>query len=112
MRILYGGSVKPDNAGELLAQPDVDGGLVGGASLHPQTRGDRARRARNDERPVVLVILDGSGSRRRGRRTRSRWPTRRSSMGSGSAIRTRSSSPRAARSGCPRARWATPRSAT
>jgi triosephosphate isomerase (TIM) len=33
MRILYGGSVKPANAGELFAQPDVDGGLVGGASL-------------------------------------------------------------------------------
>lgn len=33
MRILYGGSMKPGNAGELLAQPDVDGGLVGGASL-------------------------------------------------------------------------------
>ena len=32
-RILYGGSVKPDNARELLAQPDVDGALVGGASL-------------------------------------------------------------------------------
>lgn len=31
--ILYGGSVKADNAGELFAQPDVDGGLVGGASL-------------------------------------------------------------------------------
>jgi triosephosphate isomerase len=31
--ILYGGSVKPDNAGELLARPDVDGALVGGASL-------------------------------------------------------------------------------
>jgi triosephosphate isomerase len=33
IRILYGGSVKPDNIGELLAQEDVDGGLVGGASL-------------------------------------------------------------------------------
>lgn len=33
LRILYGGSVKPDNARELLAQPDVDGALVGGASL-------------------------------------------------------------------------------
>jgi triosephosphate isomerase len=32
-RLLYGGSVKPDNAAELLALPDVDGGLVGGASL-------------------------------------------------------------------------------
>jgi triosephosphate isomerase len=31
--MLYGGSVKPDNAAELFAQPDVDGGLVGGASL-------------------------------------------------------------------------------
>jgi triosephosphate isomerase (TIM) len=33
VRILYGGSVKPDNAAELLGQPDVDGALVGGASL-------------------------------------------------------------------------------
>jgi triosephosphate isomerase (TIM) len=33
VRILYGGSVKPDNAPELFALPDVDGGLVGGASL-------------------------------------------------------------------------------
>ena len=32
-RILYGGSMKPDNAGELLAKPDIDGGLIGGASL-------------------------------------------------------------------------------
>ena len=31
--ILYGGSMKPGNAPELLAQPDVDGGLIGGASL-------------------------------------------------------------------------------
>lgn len=31
--ILYGGSVKPDNAAELCAQPDIDGGLIGGASL-------------------------------------------------------------------------------
>lgn len=33
VRILYGGSVKPDNAAELLSAPDVDGALVGGASL-------------------------------------------------------------------------------
>lgn len=33
VRILYGGSVKPDNAAELFAQPDIDGALVGGASL-------------------------------------------------------------------------------
>ncbi len=35
LRILYGGSMKPANAAELLAKPDVDGGLVGGASLDP-----------------------------------------------------------------------------
>jgi triosephosphate isomerase len=35
IRILYGGSVKPDNAAELLAQDDIDGALVGGASLDP-----------------------------------------------------------------------------
>ncbi|MCG5508682.1 triose-phosphate isomerase [Ectothiorhodospira lacustris] len=33
VRILYGGSVKADNAAELFAQPDIDGGLIGGASL-------------------------------------------------------------------------------
>src|SRR4051794_27639410 len=33
VRVLYGGSVKPENAGELLGQPDIDGALVGGASL-------------------------------------------------------------------------------
>ncbi len=32
-RILYGGSMKPENAKELIAQPDIDGGLIGGASL-------------------------------------------------------------------------------
>jgi triosephosphate isomerase len=31
--ILYGGSVKPDNAREIFGKPDVDGGLIGGASL-------------------------------------------------------------------------------
>ena len=36
VRILYGGSVKPDNAAEILSQPDVDGALVGGASLDPK----------------------------------------------------------------------------
>jgi triosephosphate isomerase len=36
IRILYGGSVKPDNAQELISQPDIDGALVGGASLNPE----------------------------------------------------------------------------
>jgi len=35
-RILYGGSAKPENAAELIAQPDLDGFLVGGASLDPE----------------------------------------------------------------------------
>jgi triosephosphate isomerase len=35
MRIQYGGSVQPDNAAQLVAEPDVDGALVGGASLDP-----------------------------------------------------------------------------
>ncbi len=35
IRILYGGSVKPANAAELMSQPDIDGALVGGASLDP-----------------------------------------------------------------------------
>jgi triosephosphate isomerase len=36
VRIQYGGSVKPSNAAELLAQPNIDGALVGGASLKPE----------------------------------------------------------------------------
>ena len=36
-RILYGGSVKPENAAMLMAQPNIDGALVGGASLDPET---------------------------------------------------------------------------
>jgi triosephosphate isomerase len=36
-RILYGGSVKPENAAELLSQPDIDGALVGGAALEPDS---------------------------------------------------------------------------
>ena len=35
-RILYGGSMKPDNANELRSQPDIDGGLIGGASLNAE----------------------------------------------------------------------------
>ena len=37
IRILYGGSVKPDNIQGLMAMPDIDGALVGGASLDPET---------------------------------------------------------------------------
>jgi len=37
LRILYGGSVKPENATALMSEPEIDGGLVGGASLDPKS---------------------------------------------------------------------------
>ena len=37
LRILYGGSVKPDNATEMMSQEEIDGALVGGASLDPKS---------------------------------------------------------------------------
>lgn len=37
VRILYGGSVKPDNVDQLMAQPDIDGALVGGAALNAES---------------------------------------------------------------------------
>ena len=37
IRIQYGGSVKPDNVADIMAQPDIDGALVGGASLEPES---------------------------------------------------------------------------
>ncbi|MDO8281471.1 MAG: triose-phosphate isomerase [Thermodesulfovibrionia bacterium] len=37
VRIQYGGSVKPENIGELMAEPEIDGALVGGASLNPES---------------------------------------------------------------------------
>ena len=45
-RILYGGSVKPDNIGAFVAQPHIDGALVGGASLAPQSFADLIANAR------------------------------------------------------------------
>ena len=49
VRIQYGGSVKPDNAAELFAQPDIDGGLVGGAALDARSFGKIVRAANPDE---------------------------------------------------------------
>ncbi len=46
MRILYGGSVKPANAAELMGQPDIDGALVGGASLNDESFAAIVRAAR------------------------------------------------------------------
>jgi triosephosphate isomerase len=45
-RILYGGSVKPENIGAFVAQPHIDGALVGGASLGPQSFADLMANAR------------------------------------------------------------------
>jgi len=46
MPVLYGGSVKPDNIAGLIAQEDVDGALVGGASLVPQTFAEIVKKCR------------------------------------------------------------------
>jgi triosephosphate isomerase len=50
IRIQYGGSVKPDNARELMSQPDIDGALVGGASLDPRSFAQIVQAARNEGR--------------------------------------------------------------
>ena len=50
VRIQYGGSVKPDNASELMAQPDIDGALVGGASLDPRSFAQIVNAARTPEK--------------------------------------------------------------
>ncbi|HEX4706925.1 MAG TPA: triose-phosphate isomerase [Candidatus Udaeobacter sp.] len=48
VRIQYGGSVKPENARELMSQPDIDGALVGGASLDPRSFAQIVKAARNE----------------------------------------------------------------
>ena len=72
-RILYGGSVKPDNAAELLALPDIDGALVGGASLDADSFAAIVAAAESLSRRVAdgpsslpvpraaLIVLDGWG---------------------------------------------------
>jgi len=45
VRILYGGSMKPDNADALLAEHDIDGGLIGGASLEAKSLVDLVQSA-------------------------------------------------------------------
>ena len=109
-RVLYGGSVKPENAAELLAQPDVDGALVGGASLDPASFSslcrDRQLPSRNARHPRRL----GPRAARPGQRGRARRDTGlRRALGRG--IPHTSLARRVRRSGCPTGRWATPRSA-
>ena len=48
VRIQYGGSVKPENARELMSQPDIDGALVGGASLDPRSFAEIVKAAREE----------------------------------------------------------------
>ena len=48
VRIQYGGSVRPENARELMSQPDIDGALVGGASLDPRSFVQIVKAARED----------------------------------------------------------------
>ena len=46
MRILYGGSVKPENAQMFFSEPDIDGALVGGAALKAESFAEIAKAAR------------------------------------------------------------------
>jgi triosephosphate isomerase (TIM) len=48
VRIQYGGSAKPENARELMSQPDIDGALVGGASLDPRSFAQIVKAARSE----------------------------------------------------------------
>ena len=83
MRIQYGGSMKPENAAELLAQPDIDGGLIGGASLDAEPFLAIVAAARHDARRSRWSCSTAGGSPRPGRATPSSSPRRPCSTGSG-----------------------------
>ena len=109
--VLYGGSVKPENAAELLGQPAVDGALVGGASLDVESFAAICRAshssARSARHPRRLGLRSGrSGKRRRARPDAGLRPP------VGRVSRTRRSRRPARRPACRPARWATARSAT
>jgi protein translocase SecG subunit len=57
MKILYGGSVKADNAATLFAQPDIDGGLIGGASLKASRLHRHLSRVELNEIPGAFFIM-------------------------------------------------------
>ena len=61
VRIQYGGSVTPDNVSELMGMANIDGALVGGASLKPDVFSDREVFL-TVPRPFLLAILDGWGA--------------------------------------------------
>jgi triosephosphate isomerase len=53
-RIIYGGSVKPENIGSIVGQPDVDGALVGGASLEARTFANLVRQSQRGPGPTTV----------------------------------------------------------
>lgn len=62
VRFQYGGSVKPDNIASFMAQPNIDGALVGGASLDAGSFAQLVNYQHEDApKPVVLMVLDGWG---------------------------------------------------
>ena len=90
VRVLYGGSVKPDNAGEILAEEDVDGALVGGAAWIPRASPRSWPPPRRELRRACLIVLDGWGLAEPGPGNAvSRWPTPRCSTSCGTGTRTR-----------------------
>ena len=112
-RVLYGGSVKPDNAAELLAQPDVDGALVGGASLDLESFAAICRAGVEAARSSRSSSSTAGARAARARATPSSsrdTPVFDRALGRVPAHDARGL--RARRSACRRARWATPRSAT
>ena len=133
MRILYGGSVNAGNAAELLGQPDIDGALVGGASLDPdefaaivaaatcdERASRRARRAMTlpPGRAAARPVACAGGARRLGpgaARPRQRGLARRHAGLRRAVVALPAHAARCLRaeaSACRTARWATPRSAT
>lgn len=63
--LLYGGSLKPDNSEEVFSLPNVDGGLIGGASLSPESFLDICRNAQahpntDYEEPISLTVREGT----------------------------------------------------
>ncbi len=123
VRILYGGSVKPENAAELLALPDVDGALVGGASLEAESFAAIVAAAGAMTLPpgpaslparcACLIVLDGWGLAEPG-------PGNAVSLARHAGVRRAvgrlpahdADRLRAARWACRKGRWATARSAT
>jgi triosephosphate isomerase (TIM) len=106
VRILYGGSVKPANATELLGRDEIDGALVGGASLDPDSFAAICRAA---SRSYPSSSSTASAALPRAPATRSSSPTPPCSTGSGGSTRTRRSRPPVRPSACRPGRWATPR---